>query len=274
LKLPPRERRAVSPAISTVILTGAIIVLLSVAIVFANNFLNARMAEDEFNAVKQFMQSVALQMDDVAWTIGRTQTIRYACKFGAVDFEQAVLTYTVFVNGTVCLGNYTTGALLFNMPIDKYSVGNGYYEDVFPSNRSFLHVGASAPVGRVYVVEKIPMYDGGFVRVVVVPTIRMFNSTISLGGNVTNYYKFYLPVLSSGVHSYKSQSVTLTGRSVSVETGGAYSVKISVSFPMAEAGFDSGFFNFQSRVVEMNVPSGSVVEFYTGDVAVSLGLHA
>lgn len=274
MKLPPHERRAVSPAISTVILTGAVIVLLLVAIVFANNFLNARMAEDEFDAVKQFMQSVALQMDDVAWTMGRTQTIRYACRFGAVDFEPAVLTYTVLVNGTVCLGNYTAGALLFNMPIDKYSVGNGYYENVFPSNRSFLHVGTSAPVGRVYVIEKIPMYDGGFVRIVVVPTIRMFNSTISLGGNVTSYYKFYLPVLSSGIHPYKSQSVTLTGRSVSVETSGAYSVEISVSFPMADAGFDSGFFSFQSQVVDMNVPSGSVVEFYTGDVAVSLGLHA
>ncbi|MEM3622996.1 MAG: hypothetical protein QXR76_04415 [Candidatus Bathyarchaeia archaeon] len=273
-----KDERGVSPAISTVILTSAVVVLLLVAVVFANNFLTARMAENEFSAVKQFMQTVGLQIDDVAWIIGRTQTVRYASKYGEVNFESAALNYTVYVNGTVYFANYTTGILLFNMPISKYSVGNNYYESIFPSNKSFLQVGSSAPVSYVYVIEKLPMNDGDYVRVVVVPIIRVLNSTISAGGTVKNYFKFYLPILKpSETNPRFSQSVTLTGRNVSVKTmEGVSSVNISVSFPKSSLGFGQGFFNFDRtvEVLNMTASSGCVIEFYTSEVVVSLGLHS
>ena len=131
-----RDERAVSPAISTVILTSAVVVLLLVTVTFANNFLNARMAENEFSATKQFMQTVGLQIDDVAWTIGRTQTIRYASRFGQVNFESLALNYTVYVND-VFLASYSTGILLFNMPISRYSVSNNYSERIFPSSIAY-----------------------------------------------------------------------------------------------------------------------------------------
>lgn len=247
--------------------------MLLVTIVFANNFLNARMAENEFSAMKQFMQTVGLQVDDVAWTIGRTQTISYSTKFGQVNFESASLNYTVYVNGAYFV-NYTTGIILFNMPISKYSVGNGYFESIFPSNGAFLQIGTSAPVSRVYIIEKLPMNDGDFIRIVVAPIIRMLNSTISTGGGSINYFKFYLPILSSGSHPRRSQSITLKGDEVSVKTqGNVASISIHVSFPKASLGFDSEFFNFESQTVDVNVPSGSVIEFYTGELIASLGLH-
>jgi hypothetical protein len=270
-----RDRRGVSPAISTVILTSAVVVLLLVAVVFANNFLTARMAENEFSAVKQFMQTVGLQIDDVAWIIGRTQTVRYASKYGQVNFETAALNYSVYVNGNVYFVNYTTGILLFNMPISKYSVGNDYYESIFPSNRSFLQVGSSAPVSYVYVIEKLPMADGNYIRVVVVPVIRVLNSKISAGGETENYSKFYLPILSAGNNPRLSQSVTLTGKNVSVKTmDGVNSVKICVSFPKSSLGFGWDFFKFDKMEEVLNFTSSSVIEFYTGEVVVSLGLHS
>jgi len=270
-----RDEKAVSPAISTVILTSAVVVLLLVTVTFGNNFLNARMAENEFSATKQFFQTVGLQIDDVAWTIGRTQTIRYASRFAQVNFESLALNYTVYVNDNVFLASYSTGILLFNMPISSYSVSNNYSERIFPSSdRSFLQMGTSAPVSHVYVIEKLPMNDGNFIRVVVAPSIRMLNSTISMGGEEKNYFRFYLPILSSGAHPRHSQSVTLAGSTVSVETEGAVNkIKIHVSFLKGSLGFDEDFFNFESVEEEVDVPDGSVIEFYTGEVIVSLGLH-
>jgi len=231
------------------------------------------MAENEFSATKQFMQTVGLQIDDVAWTIGRTQTIRYASRFGQVNFESLALNYIVYVND-VYLANYSTGILLYNMPISSYSVSNNYSERIFPSDSSFLQMGTSAPVSHVYVIEKLPMNDGNFIRVVVAPSIRMLNSTISTGGEQKNYFRFYLPVLSSGTHPRHSQSVTLAGSTVSVETeGGVNKVKIHVSFLKGSLGFDEDFFNFESVDEEVDVPNGSIIEFYTGGVIVSLGLH-
>lgn len=272
------DRKAVSPAISTVILTSAIVSLLLVTTFFANNFLTARIAEDEFKTMIQFMQTVGLQIDDVAWMIGRTQTIRYASKFGQVNFQMALLNYTFYVDkgsGYVRLAQNLTGVLMFNMPINMYSIGDNYRERIIPASDSeFLQAGTSAPVSHVFVIEKIQMNDGKFIRVVAAPSIRMLNSTISTGADTKNYFKFYLPVLSAGISPYYSQSLTLSGSTVAVSSeSGVNRVKITVDFPNSILGFDSGFFGFDSLEREVDVPDGSIVEFYTGKVTVSLGAY-
>lgn len=268
------DKRAISPAISSVILTSAIVVLLLITVVFANNFLSARIAENEFSATKQFMQTAALQIDDVAWTIGRTQTIRYTTQYGHIDFESLALNYTIYVND-VYVANYSTGIILYNMPISRYTISNNYYKRILPSSGgSFLQMGTSALVSHVYVIEKLPMNDGNFIRVVTAPSIRMLNATISTGGEEKNYFKFYLPILSSGTHPHYSQSITLEGNTVSVKRESAVNtIKIHVSFLKDGLGFDEDFFNFDSVEKEIDVPDGSVIEFYTGEVIVSLGLH-
>jgi len=265
-----RDKRAVSPAISTVVLTSAVVVLLIVTIAFANNFLDARLAENEFTAMEQFMQTVGLQIDDVAWIIGRTQTIRYTSKYGQVNLENEALVYSVYLDD-VLFANYSVGVLLFNMPVSKYSIGNNYYECIFPSDRSFLQKGTSAPVSYIYARQY--SQAGSFIRVVVTPIIRMLNSTISMSGTTNNYFKFYLPILSNGTSPYHSQSVTLTGKDVSVKTmSNVNAVKISISFPRIDDGFDKPFFNFDNEEIVVDVPDGSIVEFYTSEVSVSIGL--
>ncbi|HVP26561.1 MAG TPA: hypothetical protein VMT26_02715 [Candidatus Bathyarchaeia archaeon] len=273
-----KNRRAISTAISTVILTGAVIVLLLIAIVFANNFLDARLAENEFSAMKQFMQTTGLQMDDVSWTIGRTQTIRYASRYANVNFESVALNYSVYVDkgsGYVFLANFSTGIIMFNMPINQYTISNNYYEGIAPSSdNSFLQEGTSAPVCHVYVMEKIPMNDGNYIRVVAAPSIRMLNSTISTASENQNYFKFYLPILSSGTNPRYSQSITLVGKTVSVLTqSGVNRIKIDVVAPKTSLGFDLDFFHFKNVEEVVDVPDGSTIQFYTGYVEVSLGLY-
>lgn len=273
-----RDKRAISPAISSTIMTAAIIVMILVTVVFANNYLNSRMAENEFSAMKQFMQTAALQMDDVAWTIGRTQTIRYASQFGQLSFQSVALNYAVYVNHTnTWIANFSTvGVLMFNMPTFRYNIANNYVENILPSSRSsFLLQGTTAPVAHVFVIERVPMNDGNYIRVVVAPSIRMLNSTISTGTTTTSYYNCYLPILQPGNNLYRSQSVTLVSTSVNVTTvQNIDKIKISLDFPKSGLGFDSSFFNFNSTNEEVAVPTGSVLEFYTGIVFVSLGLYS
>ncbi|MEM2280901.1 MAG: hypothetical protein QXZ68_02795 [Candidatus Bathyarchaeia archaeon] len=278
-----RNIKAVSPAISTVILTSAIVVLLLVTIVFANNFLSARMTENEFSAMKQFMQTVALQIDDVAWIPGRVQTIRYASKYGHVSLEygsrgmrgeNGTLIYRVYIlegSNYKSFANFSTSIILFNVPVSSYSLGNNYYERIFPSSGSFLQKGASAPVSHVFVVEKLPMDDGNYIRIVVAPCIRVLNSTLG----TTKYFRFFLPILVPGSSPRLSQSVTLASRSVSVKTGVCNAVRITVDFSREsfQKGFNENFFKFEQITEFFDVPDGSVIEFYTGTVVVSLGLH-
>ncbi len=212
-----KDTRAASPAISTVILTSAIVTLLLVTIVFANNFLSARLAENEFNSMKQFMQTAGLQVDYVAWIIGSTQTVSYASRYGQVDFENGTLTYSVYVyktGGYEFFANYSVGVLMFNMPVDRYSMTNNYYERVFPLNSSFLQEGISTPVCHIFIIEKLPMSDGSYIRIVAAPAVRMLSLIATADSG--DHFKFYLPILytSLSTQPYRSQSVTFTGTSV------------------------------------------------------------
>jgi hypothetical protein len=268
-----KDRKAVSPAISTAIITSAVVVMLLVTVVFANNYLQQRIAENEFDAAKQFMQTTGLQLDDVSWTIGRTQTIRYASNYGQVNFEAPALNYTVFIDNNP-IASYTTGVLFFNMPTNKYNLGNNYYQRVFPANTSFLQTGTSAPVSSVFVIEVVPMIDGNYIRIVVAPSIRMLNSTISSGNGTTNYYNFYLPLLQPGSSPRLSQSMTLQGTTVSAITKGVTNtIKIQVDFPKTSQGFNDQFFRFENQTETIQVPANSILQFYTSEVIVSLGLQ-
>ncbi|MCK4436104.1 hypothetical protein KAU87_04760 [Candidatus Bathyarchaeota archaeon] len=267
-----RRDKAVSPAISTVIVTGMIVGLVTIALSFAGNFLVLRIAESEFNSAKQFMQTFALQIDNVAWSIGRTETARYSSRYGDVAFETA-LTYTIYVNTTsqsnVKFYTSTTGILCFNMPITYYSVGDNYFDLLYPSfNSGFLLDGASAPNAKVFVVEKLSMTDGSFLRVVVMPSVRMVNLTIG----DTNYVRLYLPILSVGETPKRSQSVTMTGDSISKLGKSITALKVEVNFP--EADFDNSFFHFPQSAEQVSFTTETVLELYVGEVDVGLGVHA
>jgi hypothetical protein len=273
-----KDKRAVAPAVSTVIVTAAVVVMILVAMGFANTFLDARMAENEFSTNKQFMLTTGLQIDDIAWTIGRTQTVRYSSKFGNMKFQSPAVNYTFEIDagsGFVPLFSNATGMILFNIPVSTYSVSNNYFERVLPSsNGSFLQTGPSAPVSQVFCVEKLPMKEGNYTRVVVVPSVRMLTSTMSdvHGPSSTNYYKFYLPTLGAGNHLYLSQSITLTGNDITkIARSGVDKVRITVTFPNADLGFDNAFFNFDHLSETITLSPDSVVEFYVGKVVVTLG---
>ncbi len=279
-----KDERAVSPAISSVILTASIIVMILVAMTYANNILGLKMAENEYNTNKQFMQTTGQQLDDIAWTVGRTQTISYSSKYGNMRFQEVALDYTFQVHTSSGWKTLTlpgeTGIILYNMPTSAYSMVNGYFERI-PSNAnsSFLLSDSTSPISQVICEEKLPMSDGSYTRIALVPTMRVLTSTITSTGTSTNYFKFYLPNLENGTNLYRSQSITLTGDGVSKATqSGVDQVIITVSFPKAASlGFDSSFFNFKSTAITLDSHStpkmtpNSVVEFYVGNVIVTIG---
>jgi hypothetical protein len=269
--------RAISPAISTVILTAAIVIMILVAVTFANNYLNVQLAQNEFGAMEQFMQTIGLQIDYVAWINGQTQTTRFACRFGSLSLQPIFLNYSVYLDGSQSPNfSYLTRILLFNMPTSNFNVGNNYYNRIVPvGSDSFLQSGTSALVARVYTIEKLPMADGNFIRIVVAPCIRVTNSSVSTGGTSQTYYtKFYLPLLLVGGLSGNSQSLTLTGSNVRRDTQGASTVFITVGFPNATSGFGSDFFKFSSLNETTGMQANSVVEFFTSNVTMSLGLYS
>jgi hypothetical protein len=263
-----RNKRGISPAVSETILTSAIIVMLLVAIAFVNSYLNGQIAQNEFNSMKQFMQTLGLQVDDVAWIPGRTQTLTYTSKYGAITFRSPALTYSFYFDGLL-VASFNVGVIMYNIPVSSYSIANNYFDEIFPSSNSFLQNGTAAPVGRIFVTEEIPMQDGSYIRVVVAPIVRQLNAVI----NGINYADFYLPILNQGPSPELSQSVTLTGINVQQEIfNNVNNVTIDVAFPNAVGmGLSSGFFNFAATSQTVILGQNSVVQIFGGNVTVSLG---
>jgi hypothetical protein len=266
-----KNKQAISPAVSSTILTSAIIVMLLVTIAFVNSYLNGQIAQNDFNSMTQNMQTVGLQVDDVAWIPGRTQTLTYASKYGGITFRSPALTYSFYFDGSLA-ASFSVGVVLFNIPISSYSVANNYFKELFPSSNSFLQNGTSAPVSRVFVTEKIPMQDGNFIRIVVAPIVRQLNALI----NGVSYTRFYLPILNLGSAPQLSQSITLTGINVQHEiSSNINNVTIVVAFPNAVGmGLTPGFFNFAATSQTVMLGTSSVVEIYGGNVTVSLGISS
>jgi hypothetical protein len=167
---------------------------------------------------------------------------------------------------------------MFNMPISHYSITDDYWARIYPDpDESLTLTGTSAPVARVFAIEKTPMPDGKYIRTVVVPSIRVLNSSI-VTSTSTFYIRVYLPVLSAGESPRLSQSVTFIGESVEAHTlKDVESVSVSVAFPRgASAGFDSAFFNFPEVTQNIPVPLGEfenvVFELYLSEVSVGFGV--
>jgi len=271
--------KAVSPAISTVIMMGAMVAILSVTLVFANDFLWSSVAEGDFNSSKQLMHTVGLQIDDVAWTMGRTETIVYASQYGEVVFNPLALNYTITVDRDGALPSYNisrvTGAVMFNFPTSRYTLNDGYWENISPAQNGYLTLkGTSAPVARIFAVEKVPMADGSYIRVVVAPAVRVLNSSITTSGSKTNYVRMYLPVLSAGEAPRLSESITLTGESLDALTiSDVVGINVTVSFQDG-SDFDSAFFNFPFDSEDVSIPSGDVIlELYLSEVSVGFGIN-
>ena len=298
-----KNKRGVSLVISTVIVTTTILVMVLITVATANSVLSSSLAENEFVAAKQFMLTAGLQIDNVAWTIGRTQTINYYSNFGHVRIQTLALNYSVQMHSTATgwepvFSNITTDMVLFNMPLTAYNLYNGKFERLLPTilkfqngtpvptdwNGPFLQNGTTAPVSRVFIHELLPVNDESYLRIAAVPSIRVLNSSIVSPTQSTCYYKFFLPTLErSSENPLLTQSITMVGGEVTkVIRKDIDQVNITVSFPSGFKGLPSGstqdFFKFDGvvesdgLVESMSLPPDSVVEFYIGKVIVSQGV--
>ena len=267
-----RNVRGVSPAVSAVILTAAIVVLVLVAMSFATTFLEARISESEFASVRQFMQTAAVQVDDVAWTPWRTQTFRHSCKYGRMIFISGALNYTICYKNAS--GEYyiseLSGILAYEMPISKYNMYDGYFDLVYPTSDSLVFKGATAPVARVFAIEKLS--TGNYVRLVLNPCVRVVEANVS----GEKQYKVYLPILYKAEPKGNNPTVTFTSTQLSsLVIPNVTEIRIVVTSLI----YDADFFVESPASVDkiadevIDVDDGSTLILYISEVRVSVGVH-
>lgn len=231
-----KKTKAVAPIVSTIMLMAVTLFVMSIALSFVNNTLTRREGENDFESAKIFMKNVGLQIDDVAWTKGRVDTVHFTSQYGQVEFlphsgEPYPLKYTVTYNYLDADGMeksdeeyYYSSILMYNLPIDKSFLGEGYDEAILPKNVNFVRElkpvasGTTAPVANVFAIQKGDVGADQYLRIVLVPVMRYHEYYVSSSGPQTNLGYSTTPI------KINIQKVTWNG--VEDGTYGSFSVTI------------------------------------------------
>ena len=154
-----KKRKADAPIISTLMLMTITLFAMSITLSYVNSTLTRRQGENDFETAKIFMKNMGLQIDDVAWTKGRVDTVHFTSQYGQIEYLSNTLNYTIrFYNASsalVATSKYTSSIFMFNVPTEKYYLEEGYYESLLPPKvTSLVFYGENAPATRVFAIQK------------------------------------------------------------------------------------------------------------------------
>jgi len=259
------SKRGVSQLVVAVILIAITISAILVTLPFIEQQRRKELVKSEWEYMRTYMTALQNAVDDVAWMLGKTRSLQFSMSNGFMFAEPDALNYSVLVDkgsGYVSLvENITTGVLGYKTFIYDYSLGGDYYEAIRPNEQSFSHTGGAKPFTYLFGVEKIPMADGDFLRLVLAPTVTVLSFEV---GGEQRYRVLIVKLSGTGTQAGRDR-VTVTGVSYEVETAdNVNALKVTVGFP--KTGYDNTFFNFQETSTVIDVPDGSVVEVMTCEV--------
>jgi flagellin-like protein len=249
-----KRRRGDAPIIATIILMAITVFTVFVTLTFVNSNLTRREGENEFTLSKNFMRTVGLAVDDVAWKQGQTDSIPYGSKQSEMIMREDVISYTITINYTDPSRpndsqTVFTNGLFYSLPLIKYYLDDGYFEELLPGKlNSIVQNGADQPSARVFAFQKNPLKDeGDYIRVGVISLPRRIEYSITTGNPPVSdrYMKLFIPVLERGLSTPSNpQYITLTGLAPQVKVyDGVENITIKVAFPKSINGYDNSLFN-------------------------------
>jgi len=160
LKAKERSRSGVSPAISTVIVTAATVVLVLVASQYAYRIMEQNRGAAEFASAKKAM----LKLNDSIWYVSdKPQTSRatqFTANYGEIMLVSNALnaTVTVSVAGNSKSYSVTSGLVRYRISTDYVTYGESYREYVL-GNDTLIVTRGTEDLGRIVVEQQSGCVD-------------------------------------------------------------------------------------------------------------------
>jgi hypothetical protein len=249
-----------------VILIAITLAAILVTLPFIDQQRRKALTESEWDYMRTYMTTLQNAVDDVAWMQGATRSLQFSLSNGFMFAEPDALNYSVLVDkgsGYVPLvGNITTGVLGYKTLIHDYSLGGDYHEAIRPNEQTFWHTGGTNLFTYLFGVEKIPMADGNYLRLVLAPTVTVLNFEVA---GEQRYRVLIVKLSGTGTQAGRN-GVTVAGVSYEIvgTADNVIALKVTVGFP--QTGYDNTFFNFKQTSTVIDVPAGSTVEVVTCEV--------
>lgn len=168
------DKRAVSPAISMVIITAATIVLVLVTSSYAYQVLERQQASAEFNAVQKSFISFHDAVRDVAWDRGGSRVARFTVNSGSLELlPSGTLEIKVKNESNIVLAAYSceTAFIRYTLPTKYLTFGEGYEYYIIGNNESFV-TSSSSTFGQALIKQ-----EGSFVNITLNYGIQVLTSS-------------------------------------------------------------------------------------------------
>jgi len=227
-----RNNRAVSHAISAVIITATTITLVLVASIYAYQIMDLQKAAAEFEVAKKSILAFSDALENVAWKPNAARSTRFTIKYGYLELLPETPTE---INATV--GGSTvfrllnsTGFVKYHLS-DKYVTFGGGYRAYILGNSSSLIIGSTASYGRAVVNQLV-----GEVTITLDYRVRaMRTSVVRVGTTDVNYVDVWFIKLKidkkwSYINEFdlKAKCLSVTTATYSADVVGAQNARIGV----------------------------------------------
>jgi len=221
-----RHSKAVSYAISAVIITAVTVTLVVVAAMYAYQVLEQQRGAAEFDVAKNSILAFDDALQDAAWKLNASRMVRFKVEFGSLELTSNALTLDVSARIGNSSENYTLGSV--STGIIRYSIENRYvtlganYTSYILGSDSLIVNGSTESLGRVLVEQ-----GWGLVSVTLSYRARAIRtSVIEVNGTTVNYVTIWLIKVVTEYPTTHIHTFDLRARCINIETNnvGPYNV--------------------------------------------------
>ncbi len=169
-------RRAVSYAISAVIIAGTTIALVVVALTYAYQTIEQQQGASEYKVVKNSFLALDDAVASTAWKAGSSRSVRFSVSRGELWLLKDELSITVNVTTS---NNPTSFSFQIQSGIVKYSISSKYvnfgedYEEYFVGENITVTNSSTAGFGRAYIKGA-----GGRVNLIFYPAVKAMKTSV------------------------------------------------------------------------------------------------
>jgi len=135
-----KNKKAVSPAISTVIITSITIVLVIVASTYAYQTLERSRGAAEFSTAKKSVTAIDDAVENIAWKQQSSRSTHFVANYGTLELTPNALNLTVKVQvgANSQSTSFYTGIIKYSTKIDYVNYGNGYKEYIIGDEKAIV----------------------------------------------------------------------------------------------------------------------------------------
>lgn len=179
-----RSRQGVSYAISAVIMTAAIVVLVFVTSVYTYQVLEQQRGAAEFQVVEKSLLAFDDALENIAWKPAGTRSTQFTIDYGHLDLVGNVPLRIQVAGYAGASRNFTTGLLRYYTQTSYVNLGENYSAYVLGDHQ--LISNGTGPYGRAFVEQK-----SGWVSITLAYGVRaMETSTVTVTHNGTHVVSY------------------------------------------------------------------------------------